>query len=302
MRFFIVFLLLLSFVVQPSEARRSSRKGGEPAAPKVFTYTDLKRAASDYRYSFYFFPVYVAAKVKARLPHRAADSYPNWRKSYRIRRKRLYAGGNGYNFLSFPWKYNSIKEGDIVFIRGGDSSSAVNRYFSTWTHCAMIYNKDRGETFESLKERGVEIYDYKKAWRNFVSYSVKRVQMPNPKGAVNRAVSFYKGTSYFPKGIETTKGLWHFFRKWSDKNDLDSIYCSKLVWLTFIDYGLDLDSERTSTSKFRHPRPINGGPRINPNAWIGVSPDDIYYSTYLSNDIVIRGQEFLNEPLSDHIF
>jgi hypothetical protein len=295
-RLAILLFLLISLGTQPVLAGKS----GKPSTPQYYTFEDLKAAAKNYRGYFSFYNYYKPSTALADLPSQAPDGGPTYVTSAKIRRMRAMFGW--YNFLTFPWNDSRIQNGDIVFIRGGDAVSWVIRFFSTWTHTAMVYNKGRDETFESLIN-GVNTYNYKNSWRNIVAYSVKRVNISNPMVAVEAAKRLYAGKMpYFPRVNKDTAGLVDFFRKWSDKWDLDSMYCSKLVWWTFKNY-VDLDSNRTSSILAGMWQSGYTDVGIwNWNAWIGVSPDDIYYSKHVGADIVIDGQHRLNEPLADSIF
>jgi hypothetical protein len=86
--------------------------------------------------------------------------------------------------------------------------------------------------------------------------------------------------------------------KWANKNDNESYYCSKLVWKIFNDAGVNLDSERTTAKvSDSYNSAKTGYGSTNPNAWIGVTGDDIYYSPFLSEDIVLIGAENLVHPI-----
>jgi len=107
----------------------------------------------------------------------------------------------------------------------------------------MIYDKSKGKTFESQKVDGVNYYDYRTAWTKIVAYSVKSLPLSNPKPALEAAYKRFVKTPYTPNWILATSSLEDYFRKWSLRDDLDSMYCSKLVWQTFIKYGIDLYTE-----------------------------------------------------------
>ncbi len=103
----------------------------------------------------------------------------------------------------------------------------------------------------------------------------------------------YSGTLYWPTSVNkyawTTKDFW---KKWSDINNPESMYCSKLVYQTFKDNNssVNLDSNRT---KIYIPGLANSD-----GSWIGVSPDDIWGSSDTTEAWEFYGQENLTRALN----
>ncbi|OGC36453.1 hypothetical protein A2311_03065 [candidate division WOR-1 bacterium RIFOXYB2_FULL_48_7] len=296
-RYYFIFILLYLVIYScPAHAKKFKNSYSEP---EKYTFEDLKSAAKSYRGHFSFYNYYQPDNAMAALPAQSPDGAPTYVTAAKIRRLRAQSW---YYFYQFPWDDPHLKDGDIVFIRGGDKVSDIVRCFSTWTHTAMIYNKEKRKSYESQNINGVNYYDYETAWTNIVAYSAKRANIPNSKQAVINSANTYIGKPYFPSVNKSSLTLTGWFNKWSDKNDNDSMYCSKLVWLTYKPY-IDLDSDRTTSilfGSFFHGQMDCG--IFNWNAWIGVSPDDVYYSKNVGKDIVLNGQGSLNEPLADSIF
>ncbi|MFA5840186.1 MAG: hypothetical protein WC890_05995 [Candidatus Margulisiibacteriota bacterium] len=294
------FMLITLFCPQSSFAGRPSGKGGSPAAPTVYTFDDLNTAAQNYKSDFYFDASNKPSTAVATLPTQTPNAQPSWLVASTLRRRGLW--GYSTPYLSFPMNDSRIMNGDVVFIRGGEGASKVIRNFSTWTHTAMIYDKANGKTFESQKSSGVALYDYSTAWPDITAYSVKRIRT-DAINAIERAKTYYSNKPYIPYW-EVVNGFPSLLRKWSEKHDFDSMYCSKLVYWTFKDYyNEDLDSERTSSRSFGESATVDDGSyRVNSIAWIGVSPDDIYYSRKTGSDILLAGSDQLLVPLSDSIF
>jgi hypothetical protein len=172
----------------------------------------------------------------------------------------------------------------------------------------MVYDADDRETFESLKMRGVDVYTLNdKPWEHIVTYAVKRIKPEilasyDISNTVESALTLYRHKPYFPN-VNTTYSTDEFFKKWSDKNDMDSMYCSKLVYHTFKNHDINFDTNRTRVwgGYFSAPDYNYNGIYVS-DAWIGVSPDDVYYSDALMNDLYIGGAESLDDVLSDSYF
>lgn len=291
--------ILLSLVLLSSGAL-ASKKFRQPPPPKKYTFDDLKSAADSFRGTFYFINSSRPGNAVASLPANSPNSYPAWVVNARI--KAMKARG-AVQYLNFPWNDPRIYEGDIVFLKGGDEVSQLIKLFSTWTHTAMVYIKHRGFSFESQKSDGVNTYNYRTAWPKIIAYSVKRVNVPDPMYYINNAVRFYKDrVPYLPSLLTTVLSQRDFFFKWSNKWDTDSMYCAKLIWRTFKD-RVNLDSERTSSLMYGNFVSCWTDFNLkNWHGWIGVSPDDIYYSRYVGPDLVYAGLDKLEDPVLDTVF
>ncbi len=217
--------------------------------------------------------------------------------------------------IKFEWEreYPKLRKGDIVFSRSSSQAARAIQFVSSWVHTAVLaeVNRDSPRSIESYLDKGgpdnqggVGEFNPKKDWAQGYSWSVKRIK-PSAlsqfqiEQAVDYAVNQYAfRVGYFPKYFSTTRFRQYFLEEWADKYNTSSMYCSKLTWRIFYNRGLDLDSERTSATvqaNFRKNWTDFG--MENPTAWIGVSGDDIYYSKYLSTDILTYGLENLSNPI-----
>ena len=217
---------------------------------------------------------------------------------------------------TFPFKELQpiLEIGDIIFMKSV-ANIALKR-ISNWTHTAILSEVDGdGKIFESWpEEKGVNVYDVHENWDKQLAFSVRRltnVDTVNIENVINKGIINFSGIKYLPeKEKETTNSLQDtisFVRLWSDKYDLSSMYCSKLVWHVFRktrnDFGekINLDANVTVLKTFNN---VGGqlldltsivsndrddyGDLIS-NAYIGVTPDDIYASKHLGSDIYLEG-------------
>lgn len=197
---------------------------------------------------------------------------------------------------------SQLKKGDIYFSRSDTIGAKIGQYFTSWFHCGVFNNASLGDTFESQISGGVQESNIRRldpAW----CWSVKRLESrwlssSQVAAAVDAGIVKYNGRAYFPRFFYSGMARNGFIKRWSDKWDSESMYCSKLVWRIFYDAGVDLDSDRTTSlvGDTYHSATTDDG-RKNPNAWIGVSGDDIYYSNKLGYDIVLIGAENLVKPI-----
>lgn len=260
------------------------------------------------------------ANALASLPARPYD-YATDRNMYEICKlrgnqpKALSWSPNGRPFYMdlFP----KLNKGDLIFSRGvGDIPSYLSK-MTSWTHVAMVLDPKNIITLESLQARGVDRYYPKSEWGNAVSWSTKRVNANSTviSNLVDRAFLNWAKTTghnvpYFPiqDVSKMLKAKW--LQIWADKNNLSSMYCSKLVYNTFKPENIDLDSNRTVYKlgvtitagelpllKPQFSSDVNDNGAWNSNAWIGVSPDDIYYSKWLGTDIYNEGINNLTKPI-----
>ncbi|MFA4858604.1 MAG: YiiX/YebB-like N1pC/P60 family cysteine hydrolase [Candidatus Margulisiibacteriota bacterium] len=299
----LMILLLLSGVALAGSG------GGGSATPSYYTFDDLKNEAEAAAYSFYFYNYYKPGTALANLPYSPAETI-----YCKLKRQRRNVKGFGVKVLneySFPWDYISynLRKGDLIFLRSGGIAGYVVRYVSSFTHVAILYDAPEKITFESLKSNGVNLYyPSTRSWDHIVTYSVKRIKSSalsstSVEQAVAAAVRSYSGKPYFPNLAKNRYSVTEYFRKWSDKNDMDSMYCSKLVYQMFKGYGINFDTNRTRSWGYPYysgDYDFNGSYVMN--AWIGVSPDDVYYSDKLDSDLYLEGAENLDDMLSGSLF
>jgi uncharacterized protein YycO len=205
--------------------------------------------------------------------------------------------------VAFPLEKvkSNLRKGDIYFTRSATVGAAIGQYVTSWFHNGVFTDAQSGDTFESQISGGVHrsnILQLDPAY----SWSVKRVQerylSPSQVDiAIERGITNYLGKPYFCRVLSNVIRN-KFANKWANKNDNESYYCSKLVWKIFNDAGVNLDSERTTAKvSDSYNSAKTGYGSTNQNAWIGVSGDDIYYSPFLSEDIVLIGAENLVHPI-----
>jgi hypothetical protein len=194
----------------------------------------------------------------------------------------LWADGGS---IVFDWDLNrgQLWKGDLIFTRGDGKMHDFIKIFSNLTHVAIVVNPLDNSILESTIDYGVRVDKVPNKWTGFGYYTCKRIE-GLPYGERDRLVDVgmtrFKDLPYLPK-ISTFTDIFMFVSKWCDKNDMDSMYCSKLVYNVFKPY-FNLDTGRTvvtSGSGLKDPAP---GSYLF--SWVGVSPDDIYYSPMLGPD------------------
>jgi hypothetical protein len=212
------------------------------------------------------------------------------------------------DLVTIDWNKLNAFPSDMLFVRGNSSSNKLmTTFFSSWTHVALIWNLETHEVFESMPDsiNGVAVRNSDSSWKEIVSYGVKSVDpykishfnwiSLDNKGnivdysgskdhydAMENAKRKYADDMqipYWPEDVNKSNySELEFFQKWSNKYDMDSMYCSKLVYWTFKDFNpdVDLDSNRTEVYVTGlHDYYANGGTMFS---WTGVSPDDIWGS------------------------
>ncbi|MSR88454.1 MAG: hypothetical protein EXS67_02230 [Candidatus Margulisbacteria bacterium] len=179
------------------------------------------------------------------------------------------------------------------------------------SHVAIFYNKGNinlpAQVFEAMMG-GVNRYDLGRNWGNDYLFSVRRIGNTSATkiaNAVDASVSRWERSKFRPDLYTPNEGSTRpenlridqkigYYKEWADKHNTSGIYCSKLVWLTFKDTSndngekIDLDSNATRAKSnvpgswllFAADKGNNG---TIWNAFIGVSPDDIYDSKYLDS-------------------
>lgn len=183
-------------------------------------------------------------------------------------------------WAAVPWTTYGFQKGDILHM--SDTSTAIGFFisgFSAITHAGMYYDGTRN--FESWGG-GVDLYNRAfgdaATWnKQPLSMAVKRLKAGmsslSPTSAVESALQWYRYKPFYTVNSVAGADPIVFTTNWSDKNTYDSFYCSKLVWRTYMNMGVDLDSNWTKSSYlFKTLTGIND--------WIGVSPDDLFWSGY----------------------
>ena len=223
-------------------------------------------------------------------------------------------GGKG---IEFPWEQfkHLLRQGDFVFMRNNKAISML-RHISYWTHVAMIADTSgSGTVIESWPKGGVGRYIFGENWGKQRQFSVRRLQsvtQDHMAAIVQKAMNNFNRVRYFYERKRTelaTKANTLFnLAPWFDKYSTSSMYCSKLLWHVFKGekniYGeeLNLDSNVTLLSKtlvadishslvnkYIEADVDDYGFRVE-EAFVGVTPDDIYASRHLGSDIVLIGK------------
>ena len=274
-------------------------KGSRAAQPSHYTDDDLLQSLTDHRGYFGFDNWAPPISAVAQLP----NASPNRESSYGIlRRGGLTPHAVQSADVAFPWTDHRLRAGQIVTVKGTGGYSKMISRFSTWTHDAFIYDPSRRRVFESNKDssfQGVALRDIGTKWDDgILAYSVKTVRGVNGDDVMEDAIRRYDKRPYRPSILRSLMTLTDIVKKWSDKTDPDSMYCSKLIWNAFNNYHIDLDSDRTYVyvGAWQEGRPKRA------NGWIGVSPDDIYYSENMETDIVTSGLNNLGVGIVDEAF
>jgi len=272
-------------------------------APTYYTFEDLVDELGNWRGEISFDASNPPQEAMAQLPSHpayAAEIKPVW--GWGEEPQEITIG-------SFRSQVPYFEKGGLVFIKSKSNNKVTRavRNFSTWTHVAMAWDNNFVWVFDSLPDGGVQIREPELFWEEIVTVSLKRVKglsVWQRENLVEEARQKYEGLSYFPDNvnvndmskIEFARKFIANASKWGDKVDTGSMYCSKLVWATYLPL-VDLDSNRTKTWKYD----------ISSDYWymalpfklatvlIGVSPDEVYYSQHLEQDLVLVGEENLDK-------
>lgn len=118
-------------------------------------------------------------------------------------------------------------------------------------------------------------------------------------GAVESAKNKWANSKrYWPEYRKQDIDIFEWFHSWADKASMTSMFCFKLVYNTFLQINVDLDSDRTtfsSAAAFWGPNSyFDSGTR----AFIGVTGDDIYFSDQLGSSIFAYGVSYLGHPVT----
>jgi hypothetical protein len=276
--------------------------------PTYYSLSDLRAALKNQ--TFYFAnlnrPIYAGVNLGA-IPIYAASANKRARLSatlrsnplkYRVRTSNIYGGWNDTYAIDFDWNrfYNEGGEtGDLIFTRSNFTGADIVKIFSNWTHVAIAFDWHIKQVFESTPDTGVDLNYTSSSWGKVCYYTCKKivtVDRPTIVNALNQAISLYRYKLYFPN-ILVSSGNESMLTKWSDKYDLDSMYCSKLVYHTYRNI-VDLDTNNTSVYS---PFLMDRTPAAPAFSWIGVSPDDLYYSSCLGPDFC-----YSNNLLNDGLY
>src|SRR3989339_740590 len=197
------------------------------------------------------------------------------------------------NTLEPHW--HKFAKGDLIFNAGTHKSNQVLEFISNWTHVGMKYD-GAYMVYDSIPGRGngVGVRRVQESFGKGYAYAIKKVQGPSQIAisvAVEHSKWKYINQPYCPPYFSAIFERENFIRSWADKNDVSNIHCAKLVWLTFKLAGVDLDSNRTISNIFKnfHETFDDLGFLVE-QAWVGVSPDDIYYSKHLGMDQYLIGR------------
>ena len=147
---------------------------------------------------------------------------------------------------------------------------------------------------------GVDTYYPQHDWAKGKAWAVKRIwgiSAVQMQSALKSFHDTYKGLKYLAYHRIADMDIHTFIEEWADKDILTSMYCSKLVYQFYKSFGYDLDSNRTSyeldyyleSTSYLSESAMQDNGTINTNAFIGVSPDDIYYSRSLDSEIYSYG-------------
>jgi hypothetical protein len=205
--------------------------------------------------------------------------------------------------------------GDMIFTRGTTSfGKLATAIFASWTHVAIIWNRQTNEVLESMPDGGVQINHIENSWKSVISYGTKSVredmlgyyysvredgngQVIDYEGsptAHNAAKAAYRrrGVSYFGRyGKGNSKS--EMVRLWSSPSDTSSMYCSKLVWNAYKDANRNIDLDSNGTKCWISRWADWSG------AWIGVSPDDIWDSSQTTDAWDLQSPENLYTDLNE---
>jgi len=185
----------------------------------------------------------------------------------------------------FDWKYyrDTLCVGDLIFTRGDDKMNNLVKFFSNWTHVVIVSDPRSNTLFDATVDSGALEHSVSDKWEGFGYYTCKRISgMPENEKylAVHNGVTKYNKLPYLPK-IESAVDVFTFAYKWCDRNDKSSMYCSKLVYNVF-NANMQIDTRRTSVNTDSRMRDTASGNYLF--SWIGVSPDNIYFSPTLGAD------------------
>lgn len=263
--------------------------------PSYYGFEDLRNGLKDQSFYFAngskptnarvdlgFISIYPASGQK-----RMSVCYTIWPNPsrFRVKSSRAFVQWTDNSAYSFDWA-RFIREGgqkgDLIFLRANGKCHDLVKIFSSWTHVAIADDPFHQLVFEAMLDGGVRSNFTPEKWGALSYYTCKKLEgMPRTKieSALDQAKRQYNGLPYLPQ-VKTTAEMGTFLYRWSNKNSLESMYCSKLVYNTFKSY-VNLDTNNTSIF---WDSLCDKSPGVPAFSWIGVSPDDIYYSEALGPD------------------
>jgi Permuted papain-like amidase enzyme, YaeF/YiiX, C92 family len=268
-------------------------KDGSDSQPQYYSFEDLRSGLRAYMFWFQnankpstaladlsYDLEYPAVASKNFMLQNAVISNPA---KYGADGMHIQANWNDSQEINVDWdvfKAASVK-GDLLFSRANGQVPDFIKLFSNWTHVAIVYSPADETVLEATLINGVQVDNAPDTHTHITYYTYRRLTNMSANSintSVENAVKHYLGKPYFPQ-VSVSDPITGFLLKWCDKDDMSSMYCSKLVYNTFKGY-FNADTDRTTVNSLDLGRPI-GGPFF---AWIGVSPDDIYYSPALGYD------------------
>lgn len=298
-----IMMILLLMPAGNSFAGGGGKGGGDdPPRPAYYSFEDLRSGIS--REQFYFAnsnrppealvdlgytPFYPASAAKRASLKKIVSVDPT---KYGVNLYRIMSNWNDSIIINFEWdrfRSEGGMKGDLIFTRGNGKAGDFVKRFSNWTHVAIVYNATDRTVFESTPNTGVKVNNTapntppytSPGWSGITYFTCKNIKLERPViiSAVDNAVHAYSDLPYFPK-VSSALDMILFLQRWSDDNNLESMYCSKLVYNTFKDH-VNFDSNNTHVLNSSLQDKAPGAPFF---AWLGISPDDIYYSAPLNYD------------------
>lgn len=204
---------------------------------------------------------------------------------YRVKISKAQLNWNDNNIIQFAWSRFSQeggRRGDLIFLRANNVTSNLIKIFSNWTHVAIVENVKDKNVFEAMKDGGVNINYAPSKWNDITYFTCKRLKNLTTWQigyGLDTAIRDFRYKPYILQFTWSSSAI-PFIARWSDPNDMRSMYCSKLVYLTFKPF-VDLDTQNTSLFNSELGSKSSTASLFS---WMGVSPDDIYYSKELGKD------------------
>jgi hypothetical protein len=290
----IIAIMLLPLLFYEAFATGSGGSGGVSNTPTYYSLEDLRSGLANQQWFFENInkppmalvnlgsqPIYPASAQKRASTIATVNSNPG---KYRVKASRTVCNWVDNAVLNFDWDgFRGVggTRGDLIFLRANGTGPDLVKIFSNWTHVAIADDTYFKYVFESTSDTGVQRNYAPSTWGKVSYYTCKRIQtITNGRACdlIDLAKRKWIGLPYFPQ-INTSTALMTFLYKWSDKNDLSSMYCSKLVYNTF---KSDINFDTNNTSTFTNQLQETSGASLF--SWIGISPDDIYYADSIGPD------------------